>query len=698
MYAQYFQRLSQLVPNAAITDTTPPTFAGISGLVANANGSLTATWSAATDATSPISYPVYIQAGTATGLFNALNLAGVRKSGTSITLFTDATGAPLVNGTTYFVGVRATDAVGNENTNTASLSAISLGVPDNSVINLLNTINGKIGTPVGTVSSDIANLDSDVAAVQSSVNNIQNNTMFSGTVQSPLILPESGSKDYIFYARVFNESGSPADPDSNTITITVKTSAGATVAGPTSMIRSAVGQYRYTYTVLSNDPERALFVFFDYDRLGVPYSQVRSTEVQEFESKLDILLNRLTQQRADNLDYLDVAITSRATPAQAAASVWNSLLASYLTPGTTGRGVYDAAYAGSTLTPVDYVNIAFAVWDEAISAHTNPNTFGERNQVLISQVQANNLDNLDAQVSTRAPSATAVDKNDLTTVRIAKLDYLDAPITSRTAAGDLAAIQAKTDLIPAVPAQEGTVLAIPTNTLLTNDPRLANLDAPVSSRAQPSDLAPLATQATLLNVQTTLAADIAAVQVALGPKATTVDVNSAVSGLATAAALASVQTSVNTIQTGLITASDVWTYAPRGLTEAVDTTVDLSGLATTAQLDQAEADIIAANDYWHPRASVSIEPTSDVLTLVAWLELNGQGLSDASSCTVNVYAPDNTLVFTVGPDLMTDSQGVFSFTRANASLVLTANNTYTFEVLIVRNSITYRGVTPVTVF
>lgn len=114
-------------PQACINDLTPPTFAGIVSLAAQLNGALLAAWAAASDATAPISYEVYIQAGTATGLFSSGNLAGITRN-LSLRIFTDGLGAYLAKGTQYFVGVRAMDGVGNRDSNTASLSATSLGV------------------------------------------------------------------------------------------------------------------------------------------------------------------------------------------------------------------------------------------------------------------------------------------------------------------------------------------------------------------------------------------------------------------------------------------------------------------------------------------------------------------------------------------------------------------------------------------
>lgn len=76
----------------------------------------------------------------------------------------------------------------------------------------------------------------------------------------------------------------------------------------------------------------------------------------------------------------------------------------------------------------------------------------------------------------------------------ARLNNLDAAITSRLPSSgytapnnsDIAAIKSKTDLIPATPALAGeyttAIAAIPTDPLLTTDARLNNLDAAITSR------------------------------------------------------------------------------------------------------------------------------------------------------------------------------------------------------------------------
>jgi hypothetical protein len=96
-------------------------------LYVESRGQIRAGWSAATDATAPIRYEVYIQASTATGLFSTANIIAVTPN-LQYDIFTLPDGSFLVNGTTYYVGVRAIDGVNNRDSNTVSMNVISTGV------------------------------------------------------------------------------------------------------------------------------------------------------------------------------------------------------------------------------------------------------------------------------------------------------------------------------------------------------------------------------------------------------------------------------------------------------------------------------------------------------------------------------------------------------------------------------------------
>ncbi len=119
----FYQGTSQ----ACIVDLTPPTFAGINFLDVESRGQIRAGWSTATDGTPPVRYEIYIKASTATGLFNTTNIIAVTPN-LQYDIFTLPDGSFLINGTTYYVGVRAIDGVNNRDSNLVSMSVISTGV------------------------------------------------------------------------------------------------------------------------------------------------------------------------------------------------------------------------------------------------------------------------------------------------------------------------------------------------------------------------------------------------------------------------------------------------------------------------------------------------------------------------------------------------------------------------------------------
>ena len=114
---------------ACIVDITPPTFAGITGLVSGSLGQIRAVWGVATDPTPPIRYEVYILAGTSVGLYNTSNIISITDK-LQYDIFTLPNGQLLQNGVTYYVGVRAIDGANNRDNNLVSMSLVSVGVSD----------------------------------------------------------------------------------------------------------------------------------------------------------------------------------------------------------------------------------------------------------------------------------------------------------------------------------------------------------------------------------------------------------------------------------------------------------------------------------------------------------------------------------------------------------------------------------------
>lgn len=443
--SQYFAGLfSHRTSNSAITDLTAPTFAGIVSATPNADGSITAAWALGSDASTPINYVIYMMAGVqpaATLFASAANIVQiVRSTATLARMYVDTSGNALINGAVYTLGVRARDGVGNIESNMATQQATSQGVPSNSLFNLLTAIKAKtdpmtfdgsdylnVHTKVNddktgytltapdkaalvaliwneltagytTPNTFGANLDATITsrATQASVDAIQNNTRFVGVVPPILVLPPSSTKSYRFFASLYDETGNPEAPDSG-MNINITDTSGGSIVASTAMTADGVGRFYYDYVVDSSDTERALIVNFTYAENSISFTQSRVTEVQEFESKLDTLLARLSSNRALALDNLDATISSRADQASAdqiiaqtdaqtiADAVWDELLSAHQDVGSAGLYLSQSTSQG----------IAEAVWGLIRSGNMASGTFGEIMDALISsrasQTSLNNL-------------------------------------------------------------------------------------------------------------------------------------------------------------------------------------------------------------------------------------------------------------------------------------------------------------------
>ncbi len=120
-------QVKQESSQSCIVDLVAPTFAGIDFLTRGALGQIRASWLAASDTSNPISYEIYVKAGTSSDLFNIVNIAAVTRN-LNYDVFSLANGSLLQAGMLYYVGVRAVDAVGNRDTNLITLNVTSPGI------------------------------------------------------------------------------------------------------------------------------------------------------------------------------------------------------------------------------------------------------------------------------------------------------------------------------------------------------------------------------------------------------------------------------------------------------------------------------------------------------------------------------------------------------------------------------------------
>lgn len=152
----YARTSYQRTPNACQLDTTPPTFAGIASVTPQNNGALTVAWLAATDSSPPISYEIYIALGSvnAATLFVSGNLVMISPPNTlSCPIFTLGDRSTfIVKDQLYTLGVRARDAVGNVDSNTAILTSTSIGNVDLPAV--LQTVATNLQTTATALSID----------------------------------------------------------------------------------------------------------------------------------------------------------------------------------------------------------------------------------------------------------------------------------------------------------------------------------------------------------------------------------------------------------------------------------------------------------------------------------------------------------------------------------------------------------------
>jgi len=153
----FFGPMSQKTSNSSLIDNTPPTFSGVSTATQNTNGSISVSWGGVTEAQSnPVEFNIYIALGSvdATTLFVTSNLVLTAPASSSeIQVYTLADQTTYLRaGQVYTFGVRAKDAVGNLNTNTAIATATSLGVLEEGVVEYVRQLT-TITKSLGNISS-----------------------------------------------------------------------------------------------------------------------------------------------------------------------------------------------------------------------------------------------------------------------------------------------------------------------------------------------------------------------------------------------------------------------------------------------------------------------------------------------------------------------------------------------------------------
>ena len=213
--------------------------------------------------------------------------------------------------------------------------------------------------------------------------------------------------------------------------------------------------------------------------------------------------------KTDNLPASPAATGDIPSVAAIADAVWDEATSGHQTAGTTGKALTDAGAAG---TPPTVGEIADAVWDEAQSGHTTAGTFGKYLDAAVSGVSTGGVSAadiadavLDEALSGHATSGTLGRTiSDISTatgaaairtavgLASANLDTQIATLATAsslaTVAGyvdtEVAAIKAKTDNLPADPADQSAVEAAIANLLTTQLTESYNADGTAPTLAQ----------------------------------------------------------------------------------------------------------------------------------------------------------------------------------------------------------------------
>lgn len=105
--------------------------------------------------------------------------------------------------------------------------------------------------------------------------------------------------------------------------------------------------------------------------------------------------------------------------------------------------------------------------------------------------------------------------------------------------------------------------------------------------------------------------------------------------------------------------------------------------------DHDVTSVVSALTQYIVHGNVAYDDTGDNLYIIAWLEKNGEIVSDITSGTAIVYNASGTKQDDTLSDNTPDARGILSFTQATTSIV--HDEVYYVQIAIVYSSTTYTG-------
>ena len=427
----------QSTPTSSTIVTTPPTFAGIQSLVPQLNGSLLASWNAGSSGTQPLAYDIYIQIGSATGLFVDSNRVKT-VFGLSDYLFQLQDGTLLVSGSTYYVGVKARDPLGNTSTNTNSTYAVSTGVQPSRALaptdipSIVAAVWDEIAASHTTSGTFGSYLDAKVStrATQASVNAIPTNPLLTTDSRLNTLDANISSRATQTSLDTFsNKVGTPigvsiaadiasVQSTSDTINNKVGSPVGISISADIAAVQSTADHIDGNVDVAVSTRSSQSSVDTINTKVGTPTGASVSADIAAVKSDTNTINTKIGTP-------VGVSVSADIATVQSVVDTIDNNLG---TPTGASVSADIADIKADTTTTNSRVDVTLSTRATQTSVNLIPT-----NPLLTTDSRLNRID---VNISSRA------DGSAYTNGRAALLDHLDADVTSRSTQTSVDALQA----------------------------------------------------------------------------------------------------------------------------------------------------------------------------------------------------------------------------------------------------------------
>lgn len=303
----------------------------------------------------------------------------------------------------------------------ASQAAIISEIDDNQ--SDIGSLSVQLTNAEASINANVDVNETKIDALQSSVSSLSNNTTVRFIVPERMIRPSTGSKNYQFHLRLFDENGAPNAPDSAPTIRIRRLDTGVDVVSGASMTQDGVkvGAYYYDYTLLTSSFLAPVLVEVTVVDGGVTTYIPASSEITEFESDL-------------------TAVQAQLTSVETKVDASNS----QLTSGVHGLSAIRTKQ-DDIVAEVDQNEVLLASLHTKVDAIPTDSASSTEVGTVLSAVNTKpSLGDITTVVNAARDNIKGIDGRDLTQV----YDNMDLSLVMKT-----------------------------------SDPRLANLDAPISSRS-----------------------------------------------------------------------------------------------------------------------------------------------------------------------------------------------------------------------